>query len=63
MEMLGEISARLESSQTKSEKRIMELELSVTAARLQNIQLRKQVAKFQSQQREKIIDYIRILQQ
>ena len=63
LEMLHEISARLESSQTKSEKRIMELELSVKAARFQNIQLRKQVAKFQSQQREKIIDYIRILQQ
>ena len=61
--MLDEITARLESSQTKSEKRIVELERSVKAARLQNIQLRKQVGKFQSQQREKIIDYIRILQQ
>ena len=61
--MLDEITARLESSQTKSEKRIVELERSVKAARLQNIQLRKQVGKFQSQQREKIIDYIKILQQ
>ena len=63
LEMLDEITARLESSQTKSDERIVELELSVKAARLQNIQFRKQVGKFQSQQREKIIDYIKILQQ